>query len=313
VDINYPLNPNCKYLYPPINQIIIQNIVNALISNEKFYYQTLHLMNKMCLPCPFIQNMFTQQKTTTTVPMVIDSSSSVESEFESDVDVNLKKRPRSSSVQPKKLKMKKFLKNPVNKKKEQINVEEIFESSCIIKVERKKNGQLKKDDDNKYLEIVPASDGNFGKIVPVGKKQNEIQQQQVTVEDVESNESETGYITKEELVNNRLTESQLNELGVFKNYEKGEPNKRLYIKNLSKKVDESNLKHIYGRYVNFNNQNEIDLFDIRLMKEGRMKGQAFVTLPSEETANKALNETNGYMLIDKPIVVQFARSAKPKT
>lgn len=38
-------------------------------------------------------------------------------------------------------------------------------------------------------------------------------------------------------------------LAVFKNYSAGEPNSRLYIKNLSKTVNEENLKHIYGRYV----------------------------------------------------------------
>lgn len=44
-------------------------------------------------------------------------------------------------------------------------------------------------------------------------------------------------------------------------------------------------------------------FDIMLMREGRMKGQAFVGLPSERSAEKALKETNGYVLHDKPLVV----------
>jgi U11/U12 small nuclear ribonucleoprotein SNRNP65 len=39
------------------------------------------------------------------------------------------------------------------------------------------------------------------------------------------------------------------------------------------------------------------------MKEGRMKGQAFVGLPSERSAEKALRDTNGYVLYDKPLVV----------
>lgn len=34
-----------------------------------------------------------------------------------------------------------------------------------------------------------------------------------------------------------------------------------------------------------------------------MKGQAFVGLPSEQSAEKALRETNGYVLYDKPLVV----------
>ena len=39
------------------------------------------------------------------------------------------------------------------------------------------------------------------------------------------------------------------------------------------------------------------------MKSGRMKGQAFVGLPSEEIASQALRDTNGYLLHGRPIVV----------
>jgi U11/U12 small nuclear ribonucleoprotein SNRNP65 len=48
------------------------------------------------------------------------------------------------------------------------------------------------------------------------------------------------------------------------------------------------------------------------MSEGKMKGQAFVTFPNEEMALKALNDTNGLVLHEKPMIVQFARTAKPK-
>jgi len=39
------------------------------------------------------------------------------------------------------------------------------------------------------------------------------------------------------------------------------------------------------------------------MKSGRMKGQAFITFPDESIAQKALKQTNGYLLREKPIVV----------
>lgn len=48
------------------------------------------------------------------------------------------------------------------------------------------------------------------------------------------------------------------------------------------------------------------------MQEGRMKGQAFITMPSVQNASQALEETNGYILKDKPMVVQYARSATAK-
>lgn len=46
------------------------------------------------------------------------------------------------------------------------------------------------------------------------------------------------------------------------------------------------------------------------MQEGRMKGQAFITLQNIEQAQLALDETNGFILKDKPMVVQFAKIAK---
>lgn len=39
------------------------------------------------------------------------------------------------------------------------------------------------------------------------------------------------------------------------------------------------------------------------MKEGRMKGQAFVTFANETSAHKALKETNGFVLNSKPMAV----------
>jgi U11/U12 small nuclear ribonucleoprotein SNRNP65 len=43
-----------SYIYPPIDETILTNINNALLSTPSFYTQVLHLMNKMSLPCPMI-------------------------------------------------------------------------------------------------------------------------------------------------------------------------------------------------------------------------------------------------------------------
>lgn len=53
-NLRYPINPKLAYDYPPLNPIICQNIVNSLYKCPKFYTQTLHLMNKMNLPCPLV-------------------------------------------------------------------------------------------------------------------------------------------------------------------------------------------------------------------------------------------------------------------
>lgn len=122
----------------------------------------------------------------------------------------------------------------------------------------------------------------------------------------------TDVISRKELERGRLSRDEIKRLSVFKNYEPGEPTCRLYVKNIAKQVGEKHLKYIYGRYIDLSSEPERNMFDIVLMKEGRMKGQAFVGLPSETSAERALRETNGYMLYEKPLVVQFARSAKPK-
>lgn len=59
-----------------------------------------------------------------------------------------------------------------------------------------------------------------------------------------------------------------------------------------------NFYYLYSRY------------EVRLMQEGRMKGQAFITLQNAVQAKMALDETNGYILKDKPMVVQFAKTVK---
>ncbi|XP_038065262.1 RNA-binding region-containing protein 3-like [Patiria miniata] len=121
----------------------------------------------------------------------------------------------------------------------------------------------------------------------------------------------TEFISRREL-RNRLPDHEIKRHPVFKRYEPGEPTTRLYLKNLAKTVEEKDLKYIYGRYVDWSSPIDRDMFTIQLMTQGRMKGQAFVGLPSEFAAQKALRDTNAYILQGKPIVVQFARSAKLK-
>ncbi|XP_053478212.1 RNA-binding region-containing protein 3 [Ictalurus furcatus] len=128
----------------------------------------------------------------------------------------------------------------------------------------------------------------------------------------EEDEIPSEFISRRELERGRLSRDEMKRMSVFKNYEPGEPTCRLYVKNIAKQVEEKDLKYIYSRYVDTSSEDERNRFDIVLMKEGRMKGQAFIGLPSEKSAEKALRDTNGYVLHDKPLVVQFARSAKPK-
>ena len=150
-------------------------------------------------------------------------------------------------------------------------------------------------------------DGGFGMIEPQNRKQE--------TEEEEEEEEEWGateFISSRKLHRGKISRSEMKNFSVFKNYDSGEPTTRLYIKNLAKQVTEKELHYIYGKYVSWEDDIEKNMFDIRLMKEGRMKGQAFVTLPQESAAKEALEDTNRFVMHGKPMVVQFARSAKPK-
>lgn len=41
-----------------------------------------------------------------------------------------------------------------------------------------------------------------------------------------------------------------------------------------------------------------------------MKGQAFITFPKVEQASEALEDVNGYILNDKPMVIAFGKVKK---
>jgi len=49
--------------------------------------------------------------------------------------------------------------------------------------------------------------------------------------------------------------------------------------------------------------------EIQIM-DGRMKGQAFVTFPTILAAEEAVNQTNGYTLRGKPMVLSFSKTPK---
>ncbi|XP_018596580.2 RNA-binding region-containing protein 3 [Scleropages formosus] len=161
--------------------------------------------------------------------------------------------------------------------------------------------------DDAEKETVEQPGNGFGKIYPVPQAARQEEEESEEEEDIPSE-----FISRRELEKGRLSRDEVKRMSVFKNYEPGEPTCRLYVKNIAKQVEEKDLRYIYGRYIDVSSEAERNMFDIVLMKEGRMKGQAFVGLPNEKSAAKALKETNGYVLHDKPLVVQFARSARPK-
>ncbi|XP_036598320.1 LOW QUALITY PROTEIN: RNA-binding region-containing protein 3-like [Trichosurus vulpecula] len=187
---------------------------------------------------------------------------------------------------------------PGKHKKIEFNIPSGIPATFVKDLEGKQRSDLSAPGD--------TTNEGFGKIfpTPILNDKEEIQE--------DSDEILTEFISKKDLEKGRISKEEMETLPVFKSYEAGNPNCRIYVKNLAKQVEENDLKFIFGRYVDFSSQTKQIMFDIRLMKEGRMKGQAFIGFPDEKAAAKALKEVNGYVLFGKPMVVQFARSARPK-
>lgn len=309
VDFHQPPPPHLKYSYPKANRPTINNIGHALATVPKFYTQVLHLMNRMNLPPPFAvpdpmrqqlmqQQHIVQQKTPIgqqRKPENLQESSS-ESELESEEE--FKQQNKEVIPQKRVLKQKKMAKRPK-----------------FIKPPEAPAGGNKTE---RPQEVFEKSDIQIHKKIEMKVSASALEQKSDICEEVgtipshaseESSENKTEpFITTEELSSNQIPEKDLAVLPVFKNYHAGAPSTRLYIKNLAKTVDLKDLEYIFNRYKGA----EKGHFDIRLMQEGRMKGQAFITLDSVEIAQKALKETNAYILKDKPLVVVFGKATAVK-
>ncbi|KGG50354.1 hypothetical protein DI09_75p140 [Mitosporidium daphniae] len=83
----------------------------------------------------------------------------------------------------------------------------------------------------------------------------------------------------------------------------GVPSSTLYVQNLNEKSSISLLqKELFYAFCPFGK-----ILDIKIKKNMKMKGQAFVAFDSVEEASKALVARQGSIILHKPIVVRFAR------
>ncbi|KAJ7569802.1 hypothetical protein O6H91_01G095000 [Diphasiastrum complanatum] len=120
-----------------------------------------------------------------------------------------------------------------------------------------------------------------------------------------SDTMELSQIPEKDICSNRLTVAEIKEWngGMFSKYSPGIPSNVLYIKNLNPKVEEADLVALFIRY-----QRPGEHIIFRLMRNGKMKGQCFITFPDKERAGLALNVVNGYKLKERPMVIEFGRN-----
>ncbi|KAM8899087.1 RNA-binding protein 41 isoform 1-T3 [Spinachia spinachia] len=109
-------------------------------------------------------------------------------------------------------------------------------------------------------------------------------------------------ISDEDVRKNRESEEGIRNIPRFRNYEPGKPCKVLCVKNLSAQASAAHLVALFCRF-----EGECGPPVLYRLLTGRMKGQAFITLPDAETAQRALQLVHGYRLLGKPLVVEFGR------
>ena len=116
------------------------------------------------------------------------------------------------------------------------------------------------------------------------------------------------FIPEDEIQRNRLSEEEIRNIPMFSSYNPGEPNKVLYLKNLSPRVKERDLISLFARF----QEKKGPPIQFRMMT-GRMRGQAFLTFPNKDIAWQALHQINGYKLYGKILVIEFAKSKKQQS
>ncbi|KAL0694593.1 hypothetical protein Bca4012_061773 [Brassica carinata] len=294
--INYPFPPHLQYAYPPPDANILANITNALIAVPPLYTQVLHLMNKMNLPPPFRLALPTPPlPKAAQQPTELDHQSSSESEMESDEETGTSKSGR------KRARHETLLVGPGMDK-------DVTHETVGVKPSSLTPKEMPRIRKNKHVMQIKITQ----KVTQdEHKEDNELE---APVEEPREEDSNLKpFASIEELEKGRLPPQDILSLPMFKNYTAGNPSLVLYVKNLAKDVITDDFYYIFGSQFGSVEAAKSSL-GVRLMQEGRMRGQAFLTFPSVEVAHRALNLVNGFVFKGKPMIIQFGRNpgaAKP--
>lgn len=292
-----------------------------MLLDGRFYRQVLGLMVKLKLPPPFDndnpndcpEDFFSlKAKRSHQELSEDDDDSEIETTFESSDT----RHHMTNSMVNKRIKLSTGLvgekaKNYVSKPKTVPNekraatttIEELFECNTLS-IPKKQHHEINLkhlDIDTPVLQPELQTSESFGQIHPIveeGKKEPKTDDNK---QSILAQIKDADLVSDAELEQNRISESQQNEWPAFKNYQPGNPSQRLYIKNLHAKVTQLDLYRLFLKFIVL--PDHLDSFDIVHMTKGRLRGQAFVTFPSIEIAERALQSTNGYMLQSRPMVV----------
>ncbi|XP_031634890.1 RNA-binding region-containing protein 3 isoform X2 [Contarinia nasturtii] len=242
------------------------------------------------------------------------------SNIEANKQVLLKKKQKNLLKMQRQQKQLESIEKPINEQTSQSKISDAFD----LDQQRLKSSTIKIVVPEQLRDVTPRT--SVATINATDINETKSKQSGNRIE-MEVKPIESHIWTDSELNENRIPVDQLNGHPMFKNYNAGEISNRLYIKNIAKEVLESDLRAIYGRYLeeNCGGCGNIRSIDIKLMTSGRMKGQAFIIFDGpylnydvDEAAEmnlttkyqmieKALHETNGLILKGKPIVVVYGK------
>ena len=99
--------------------------------------------------------------------------------------------------------------------------------------------------------------------------------------------------------------NDIKQIEKFKNYNPGEINSTLYLKNLPNKMTSEEIASIFGHFECKNGPH----INYRILS-GRMRGQAFVAFAENKYAELAFQNCNGFIFKDKPIIIEYGKNVK---
>jgi RNA recognition motif-containing protein len=82
----------------------------------------------------------------------------------------------------------------------------------------------------------------------------------------------------------------------------------IYVGNLPRTTDEDTVRHLFEEYG--------EISEVKLLKDhysGELRGFGFVTMPSDDEAQNAIDALNGYELEGRSLVVNKARPRRENT
>lgn len=311
-----PPPPHLRYSYPKASRDILDSICIALETTPRFYTQVLHLMNRMNLEPPFIpgDRKLRFARGHRDVATQTDHSQRLigtdESELESSGDEAHRRRTIGSQkrghdgdleLQQKRIRMIRKQNSQASARTTSIALNEIFEAVPVLV------------STPRIRIVVPASTSLESKHIQT-KSANPSDEEQPMQP---SSYPNTDRFSIDTLHHERIPCDQLPDHPLFQNYDPGKLSAKLYVKNLAKTVTDDRVRQLFALFTPRDDaQAALGTIEVRVMRTGRMKGQAFVTygpgpyLSDDRVlaaSQRARRETNGLLLDGRPMVVVFGK------